>query len=101
MTLSIAGPARPKIGPLRATAVESIQRHNLRCVYVLPDKTDLFPNPIGEAAPYAVAGIPVVQLISGPEYLFTSDDTLDKVAGAQLVPTVDTFIDLIEYVDKA
>ena len=85
---------------LRARAVDAVKRHDLRSAHVVPDQTELFPHPIGESTAYAKAGIPVVQLMSGPEYLFTSDDTLDKVAVDQLSPAVGTFVDLLRYADK-
>ena len=40
-------------------------------------------------------GYPSFSLISGPEYLFLADDTLDKVAVDQFRPTIQMFIDII------
>ena len=38
--------------------------------------------------------------MSGPAYLFTADDTLDKVAVGRLAPTARAFADLIEYAGR-
>ena len=49
----------------------------------------------GETQSYMLMGIPSFSLISGPEYLFLADDTLDKIAKDQFVPTTSMFIDII------
>ena len=77
------------------------RKHNLTRTHVLPLATALFPNPIGESTRYAEAGIPVVQLMSGPAYLFTADDTIDKVAVDRLAQTARAVADLIEYADRS
>ncbi len=60
----------------------------------------VFPtgSPLGvptDAGEYASAGIPVVSLISGPTWLFDDDDTLGRVAKAELVPTTQRYVDFI------
>jgi len=49
----------------------------------------------GETQSYMLMGYPSFSLISGPEYLFLADDTLDKVAKDQFQPTTQLFIDII------
>ena len=40
-------------------------------------------------------GIEVCSMVSGPIYLYSSDDTLDKIPKDQLVPTCRTFSDIL------
>ena len=54
-------------------------------------RTLVFPTgtPLGvptDGGQYQRAGVPVVSLISGPVWLFDDDDTLERVAKAELVP---------------
>jgi hypothetical protein len=86
---------------MQEKAIETVKRYELIRTHVLPAHSAIFPNPIGESDHYSELDIPVVQLMSGPLYLFTSDDTLDKVAVDRLEPTARAFIDMIEHVDKA
>ena len=51
----------------------------------------------GETQSYFLNGIPSYSLISGPEYLFLADDTLDKVANDEFEAVIKTFIKIIDY----
>jgi len=74
-------------------AQEAIVKNNLHDI-IIPNKKRL---PIsGETYSYFHRGIPVFGYISGPEYLFLSDDTLDKVAWEQFQPVVKTFIQILD-----
>jgi hypothetical protein len=46
------------------------------------------------------AGIPSIDFLSWPPYVFSREDTLDKVAEDQLEPVANTFEDLIIRMDK-
>ena len=63
-------------------------------------RTLLFPTgtPLGvptDAGMFAEAGYPVSSLISGPVWLFDDDDTLERVAAAELAPLSAMYIDFI------
>ena len=51
----------------------------------------------GETQSYFLNNIPSYSLISGPEYLFLADDTLDKVAKDEFEAVIKTFITIIDY----
>ena len=50
----------------------------------------------GETQGFFLRGIPSFSYISGPEYLFLADDTLDKVAKDEFEAVVNTFISIID-----
>ncbi|MFP6655431.1 MAG: M28 family peptidase [Myxococcota bacterium] len=52
----------------------------------------------GETQGFFLRGIPSFSYISGPEYLFLADDTLDKVAKDEFEAVVKTFISIIDSV---
>ena len=52
----------------------------------------------GETQGFFLRGIPSFSYISGPEYLFLEDDTLDKVAKDEFRAVVGTFISIIDSV---
>jgi hypothetical protein len=54
----------------------------------------------GDGAMYWVAGIPIVQLISGPEWIFDPIDTPELVAQEDLVPVARAFMDMIDRVHR-
>ncbi len=49
--------------------------------------------------PNAIAGVPIVSLISAPVYLYDKMDTLDKVAVDELNPSVRLMASLVEQID--
>jgi hypothetical protein len=60
----------------------------------------IFPtgSPLGvptDASEFSKAGVPVVSMLGGPTWLFDDDDTLDRVAKAELVPTAQKYVDFI------
>ena len=71
----------------------AIKQHNLHDT-IIPRKGAL--TMFGETQSYYLKGIPSYSLISGPEYLFLGDDTIDKVARDQFEPVVKTFISIID-----
>jgi len=61
-----------------------------------PDAFGTFPPTDGAA--YHVAGVPVVNLLAAPFYLFDKIDTLDKIDREHLVPITRATIRIIESV---
>jgi hypothetical protein len=78
-------------------AEEAVVEHDLRRTFILQTESPLGVPTDGES--YYRAGVPIYNLISGPEYLFDPVDTVDKVAKDQLVPVAKAFIDIINRVD--
>lgn len=78
-------------------AKEAVIQNNLVRTLMVQTESPLgFP---GEPQGYYSAGVPTYSFISGPEWLFDLEDTLDKVAKEQLVPVAKAFIDIINSVD--
>lgn len=53
-----------------------------------------------DAGPYQGEGIPMVSYISGPMYIYDSNDTIDKVNKSQLRKVASSFIDMIVATDE-
>ena len=73
---------------------EEFVRHGMDRTLVLP-ATLLGENLCTDADEFYQEGIPVCNLISSPVYLYSSDDTLDKIAKDELRPTCETFSDIL------
>ncbi|MFK7915401.1 MAG: M28 family peptidase [Pseudomonadales bacterium] len=50
----------------------------------------------GETQSFFLQGYPSFSLISGPEYLFLADDTVEKIATEEFEKVVGTFIDIVD-----
>ena len=86
---------------LRAAVREAVVKHDLERTSVLPAAGGFGPKPHGESSTYFFRGVPVIGLVSGPVYLLTEDDALDKVAVNRLAPTAAAFADIIARLDRA
>lgn len=75
-------------------ANEEFVRHGMDRTLVLPASL-LGENLCTDADEFYQEGIPVVNLISSPIYLYSSDDTMDKIPKDQLVPTCETMSDIL------
>lgn len=82
----------PRNRVLFEAAKKAIIKNNVHEIAVLNNGAIPF---FGETQSYMLMGYPSFSLISGPEYLFLADDTLDKVAKDQFRPTTSMFIDII------
>ena len=83
-----------RIPELEATVFRAIKTADLRrSMLVAPDA--LGANPPTDAAHLHELGIPIVQLLSAPWYLFDAADTIDKVDRQALVPISHATIDII------
>lgn len=74
--------------------MEEFVRHGMERTLVLP-ATLLGENLCTDADEFYQEGIPVCNLISSPVYLYSSDDTMDKIPKDALVPTCETFSDIL------
>lgn len=73
---------------------EEFVRHGMDRTLVLP-ATLLGDNLCTDADEFYQEGIPLCNLISSPVYLYSSDDTMGKIAKDALVPTCETFSDIL------
>lgn len=79
---------------LETTVFESLVAEDLtRSLIVAPDA--LGANPPTDGGAYHRLGVPVVQFLAAPSYLFDPADTLDKVDVAHLVPLTRAFIRIL------
>jgi hypothetical protein len=89
------------LGPtLKATLIGAIIKNDLRRTAVLNAHPLCLTIGIpADSNGFCLLGIPTATLISGPNYLYDAEDTLDKVPQDQLLPVARTFIELIEAID--
>lgn len=86
-----------RIPSLEAAVGAAIEGEELwRSLILAPDAFGTFPPTDG--AGYHVAGVPVVNLLAAPFYLFDKMDTLDKIDRDHLVPITRATIRIIESV---
>ncbi|MFX0073811.1 MAG: M28 family peptidase [Candidatus Hermodarchaeota archaeon] len=87
-----------KVPELQAITMNAIQSENLYRSVIMP--TEGFPpgsdHPPTDAAPFHLAGVPIVSLLSAPPYLFDPADTLDKVHIPSLEPITRAVINIID-----
>jgi Zn-dependent M28 family amino/carboxypeptidase len=79
---------------LQAAVTQAIVNHDLRRSFILP------PTVFGDAPPtdgsaFYGAGVPLVQFLTAPMYLFDAQDTIDKVHVPSLEPISLAVIDII------
>ena len=73
---------------------EEFVRHGMDRTVVLPANL-LGDSLCTDADEFYQEGIPLCNLISAPVYLYSSDDTMDKIPKEALVPTCETFSDIL------
>jgi hypothetical protein len=84
-----------RIPRLEASVRAAIEAERLDRSLVL--KPDTFgPRPTTDGSEFYVAGVPIVNYLTAPFYLFDSMDTLDKIHRPSLVPVTRATIRLIE-----
>lgn len=80
-------------GPLVEIAREAVIANNLRRTILMPTTTPLgVPT---DASAYNRAGLPVISFISPPPYWNALEDTWEKIAVDQLIPTASAFWEMI------
>jgi hypothetical protein len=87
-----------KVPELQEITMNAIQKENLYRSVIMP--TEGFPpgsdHPPTDAAPFHLAGVPIISLLSAPPYLFDPADTLDKVHVPSLTPITRAVINIID-----
>ena len=81
-------------GPLIEIVKEAVVRHDLRRTILLPTNTPLaVPT---DASAYNKADLPVASFISPPLYWNALEDTWEKIAVDQMLPTARAYLEIIE-----
>jgi hypothetical protein len=84
-----------RIAALEELVERALVAEDLRRSLVLPP--DVFgPAPTTDGGPFHLEGVPLVNFLTAPMYLFDSQDTLDKVHQASLVPLTRASVRIIE-----
>jgi len=83
-----------RIPHLESAVREAIEAEDLRRSYVLPP-TAFREKPTTDAANFYPAGVPIVNYLVAPFYLFDAMDTLDKIHRPSLVPVTRAAIRII------
>jgi hypothetical protein len=84
-----------RIPHLEAAVREAIEAEDLRRSLILPP-TAFGPRPTTDGGDFYLAGVPIVNYLTAPFYLFDSQDTLDKIHRPSLVPVTRAAIRVIE-----
>ena len=86
-----AGALRADRGPLIEIVKEAVVRHDLRRTILLPTNTRLaVPT---DASAYNKADLPVASFISPPLYWNALEDTWEKIAIDQMLPTARAYLE--------
>jgi hypothetical protein len=81
--------------PRLENAVQSaIEAEDLRRSLIMPP-TVFGPQPTTDAAAFYTAGVPIVNFLAAPFYLFDSMDTIDKIHRPSLVPVTRAAIRIV------
>ncbi|MBI2914203.1 MAG: hypothetical protein HYY03_09840, partial [Chloroflexi bacterium] len=81
--------------PLESAVRQAIEAEGLERSLILPP-TAFGPRPTSDGGDFHLAGVPIVNYLTAPFYLFDSMDTLDKVHRPSLVPVTRAAIRIIE-----
>lgn len=84
-----------RIPNLEAAVRAAIEAEDLRRSLILPP-TAFGPRPTTDGGDFHLAGVPIVNFLTAPFYLFDSQDTLDKIHRPSLVPVTRAAIRIIE-----
>lgn len=84
-----------RIPQLQDAVRSAIEEEALDRSFILPP--DVFgPRPTTDGGEFHLAGVPIVNYLTAPFYLFDSQDTLDKIHRPSLVPVTRAAIRIVE-----
>jgi hypothetical protein len=83
-----------RLGPVEAIVREAIVAEQLERSLILPPEV-FGPSPTTDGGPFHLAGVPIVNFLTAPFYLFDAMDTLDKIHRPSLVPVTRAAIRII------
>lgn len=84
-----------RIPQLEASVQAAIEAEGLTRSHIMPP-TAFGPAPTTDGAAFHLAGVPLVNYLTAPFYLFDSQDTLDKIHRPSLVPITRAAIRIVE-----
>ena len=84
-----------RIPRLEASVRAAIESEELGRSLLMPP-TAFGPRPTTDGSEFYVAGVPIVNYLTAPFYLFDSCDTMDKIHRPSLVPVTRAAIRIIE-----
>jgi hypothetical protein len=84
-----------RIPHLEKTVQSAIEAEDLRRSLIMPP-TVFGPQPTTDAAAFYSAGVPIVNFLAAPFYLFDSMDTIDKIHRPSLAPVTRAAIRIVE-----
>jgi hypothetical protein len=85
-----------QIPELENAVRDALEAERLYRSFILPP-TVFGPHPTTDGGPFHAAGVPLVNFLTAPFYLFDEQDTLDKIHRSSLVPVTRAAIRLIEW----
>jgi hypothetical protein len=85
-----------RIAALEDAVRETLEAEELHRSMILPP-TVFGPHPTTDGGPFHAAGVPLVNYLTAPFYLFDEQDTLDKIHRPSLVPVTRAAIRLVEW----
>lgn len=83
-----------RLAPVEASVREAIAAEHLDRSMILPPEV-FGPAPSTDGGPFHLAGVPLVNFLTAPFYLFDAMDTLDKIHRPSLVPVTRAAIRII------
>ena len=83
-----------QIAPLEDAMRNALEAEDLRRSFILPPNV-FGPHPTTDGGPFHTAGVPLVNFLTAPFYLFDEQDTLDKIHRPSLVPVTRAAIRLV------
>jgi len=83
-----------RLAPLETIVREALAAERLDRSLILPPEV-FGPSPTSDGGPFHLAGVPLVNFLTAPFYLFDAMDTLDKIHRESLVPVTRTAIRII------
>jgi hypothetical protein len=98
--LAASGRAEPRwwftsrLAPLEAIVREALASERLDRSLILPPEV-FGPSPTTDGGPFHLAGVPIVNFLTAPFYLFDAMDTLDKIHRESLVPVTRTAVRIV------
>jgi len=84
------------ITDLEAAVRSAIETEGLGRSLILPP-TAFGPRPPTDGGDFHLAGVPIVNFLTAPFYLFDSQDTMDKIHRASLVPVTRAAVRIIGF----
>src|ERR1039458_6602671 len=83
-----------RLAPVEAIVREAIVAEHLERSMILAPEV-FGPSPTTDGGPFHLAGVPLVNFLTAPFYLFDAMDTLDKIHRPSLVPVTRAAIRII------